>query len=116
MTAEMRKKPLPCPAKAFTRLYDFSFLVIPAKAGIQAARQVGGIALDPGLRRGDEKRNENQRSKYSVNRLASWGGGVLGAVVVAAGLSAGPAAAEPLDFAMGKALFDRPWAQAPTAT
>lgn len=24
--------------------------------------------------------------------------------------------AEPLDFAMGKALFDRPWAQAPTAT
>lgn len=28
----------------------------------------------------------------------------------------GPAAAEPLDFAMGKALFDRPWAQAPTAT
>ncbi|HRJ61975.1 MAG TPA: hypothetical protein PKZ99_12435, partial [Azospirillaceae bacterium] len=51
-----------------------------------------------------------------MNRLASWGGGVLGAVVVAAGLSAGPAAAEPLDFAMGKALFDRPWAQAPTAT
>lgn len=47
---------------------------------------------------------------------AAWGRGVLGAVVIAAGLSAGSAAAEPLDFAMGKALFDRPWAQAPTAT